>query len=382
MLAGYSVIANDSVQTLGTWIASNREKFKWTTLWAAAAGVLALTLTYGWYFEDDISFGRLNQFPYQQPQWYHAIAPLAIVLLTRKGIPVSTSFLVLSSFGKEEELLEMLYKSGRGYVYAAIVSYALWMVISQFVNEKEDVSKGSKKFWRTFQWLSTGFLWFTWLSHDVANIAVFLPRELEWYQLILVIVFFVIGLGFIFYKQGGAIQQIVLDKQSTKYVRSATLIDLVYACILLYFKEISDIPMSTTWVFVGLLCGRELALNTGVTKKGNLKNIFPIIAKDFIKLLVGLAVSVGIVFVIYGHTGQNTGGVSPKGGIEEVVGGEDAPAAEDAPVAEDDPAEEASTKETPAEEPAVEGEPMEDAAKPIQEDGEGTASDPSGQDID
>jgi hypothetical protein len=33
-LAAYSVIANDSVQTLGTWIASNNEKFKWTTLWA------------------------------------------------------------------------------------------------------------------------------------------------------------------------------------------------------------------------------------------------------------------------------------------------------------------------------------------------------------
>ena len=29
MLASYSVIANDSVQTLGTFIASNSEKFKW-----------------------------------------------------------------------------------------------------------------------------------------------------------------------------------------------------------------------------------------------------------------------------------------------------------------------------------------------------------------
>ena len=28
LLAAYSVIANDSVQTLGTWIASNNEKFK------------------------------------------------------------------------------------------------------------------------------------------------------------------------------------------------------------------------------------------------------------------------------------------------------------------------------------------------------------------
>ena len=29
LFAGYAVIANDSVQTLGTWIASNNEKFNW-----------------------------------------------------------------------------------------------------------------------------------------------------------------------------------------------------------------------------------------------------------------------------------------------------------------------------------------------------------------
>ena len=164
---------------------------------------------------------------------------------------------------------------------------------------KEDVSEGTKKFWRVFQWMSTGFLWYTWLSHDVANIAVFLPRALDVPQLLAVIVFFVTGLGYIFYRQGGAIQQIVLDKQSTKYVRSATLIDLVYAFLLLYFKQLNNIPMSTTWVFVGLLCGRELALNTGLTKKGNLKSVFPIVAKDFLKLIVGLLVSVAIVLAIH-----------------------------------------------------------------------------------
>ncbi|MDE0722854.1 MAG: hypothetical protein OSB28_06040, partial [Flavobacteriales bacterium] len=107
-----------------------------------------------------------------------------------------------------------------------------------------------------------------------------------------------------FYRQGGKIQQIVLDKQSTKYVRSATLIDLAYAFLLLYFKQMNNIPMSTTWVFVGLLCGRELALNTGLTKKGNIKMIFPIIAKDFLKLIVGLSVSVAIVFAIHKWTDQ------------------------------------------------------------------------------
>jgi len=317
ILAGYSVIANDSVQTLGTWIASNRDKFKWTTLWAAASSVLVVTLVYGFYMEGgDISFGRLDKIPYKQPEWYHALAPLALVLLTRRGIPVSTSFLVLSAFAPTPVLEDMLLKSVMGYGLAAVVAYVMWLVISRFVDEKEDVSKKTKKFWRVFQWLSTGFLWFTWLSHDVANIAVFLPRELTELQLIMIIAFFVAGLGWIFYKQGGAIQQIVLDKQSTKYVRSATLIDLVYAFLLLYFKQLNNIPMSTTWVFVGLLCGRELALNTGLTKKGNLKSIFPIVAKDFLKLIVGLLVSVSIVLAIHYGTDQDGDGTLETPPIE------------------------------------------------------------------
>ena len=299
-LAGYSVIANDSVQTLGTWMASNRERFKWYVLWGAASAVMATTLIYGWYaYDGDISYGRLAKIPFQEVQWYHALAPLALVALTKKGIPVSTSFLVLSAFASTFVLEKMLLKSVVGYGLAAIVAYALWFVVSNFFNEDKDIKEKNKVYWRVAQWFTTGFLWFTWLSHDVANIAVFLPRQISAMQLAMVITFFTIGLGWIFYQQGGKIQQIVLDKQNTKYVRSATLIDLVYAFLLLYFKQINNIPMSTTWVFVGLLCGRELALNTYLTKKGNLKQVFPIVAKDFLKLLVGLIVSVTIVILIH-----------------------------------------------------------------------------------
>lgn len=299
-LAGYSVIANDSVQTLGTWIASNRERFKWYVMWAAASAVMIGTLVYGWtVYDGDISFGRLTKIPFQEVQWYHALAPLALVALTKKGIPVSTSFLVLSAFASTFVLEKMLLKSVVGYGLAALVAYTLWFIISSFFNENKPIKESNKKYWRIGQWLTTGFLWFTWLSHDVANIAVFLPRQLSVIELIGVITFFTAGLGWIFYQQGGKIQQIVLDKQNTKYVRSATLIDLVYAFLLLYFKQINNIPMSTTWVFVGLLCGRELALNTYLTKKGNLKQVFPIVAKDFLKLLVGLIVSVAIVLLIH-----------------------------------------------------------------------------------
>ena len=82
LLAAYSVIANDSVQTLGTWIASN-QKFKWQYLCFAASSVLLITLWYGWAVNGgDISYGRLTKIPWQPIQWYHAMAPLVLVILT------------------------------------------------------------------------------------------------------------------------------------------------------------------------------------------------------------------------------------------------------------------------------------------------------------
>lgn len=300
ILAAYSVIGNDSVQTLGTFIASN-QKFKWQYLWAATSAVLVFTLGYGWYmYGGDISFGRLNKIPYQEIQWYHAMAPAVLLLLTRVGIPVSTSFLVLSVFASTFVLEKMLLKSMIGYGLAAIIAYSVWVVITKFIDEKNDpVKKEHETAWRVFQWLSTGFLWFTWLSHDMANIAVYLPRQLPIEMLGISMLVLIAFLGYIFWDRGGKIQNLVLDKTGTRYVRSATIIDLVYAIILLYFKQYNDIPMSTTWVFVGLLCGRELAIST-LNKNYKLKNVFPIIGKDFFKMMIGLAVSVAIVLLIHG----------------------------------------------------------------------------------
>lgn len=299
-LAGYSVIANDSVQTLGTWISSNRERFKWYTLWITSALILCGTLFYSWYTTGgDISFGRLEKIPYQEIQWYHALAPLALIFLTRKGIPVSTSFLVLSAFASSVVLGGMLMKSVVGYAVAAVAAYIIWFITSKFLDEGKDIKEKNKPYWRVAQWITTGFLWISWLSHDVANIAVFLPRELSLSGLLMILGFFTTILGIIFYTNGGKIQKILIDKQNTKYIRSATLIDLVYALVLWYFKEVNSLPMSTTWVFVGLLTGRELALTSCLSSKKKLKQVFPMLIKDFIKLLIGLLVSVGIVLGIH-----------------------------------------------------------------------------------
>ena len=283
-LAGWSVIANDSIQTLGTFIASKQKWFKWYTLAAAASSMMIIVIVYGWWaYDGDISFGRLTRIPYQEIQWYHAVAPGILLLLTKVGIPVSTTFLVLSAFASTVVLEKMLMKSVVGYGLAAVAAYICWIVISKFINEKfDEVTTGWKiAFWRNAVWVSSAYLWAAWLSHDVANIAVYLPRQLDITLLLIVVSYFTILLFYIFYIQGGAIQKVVLDKTGTRYARSATIINTIYAAVLYYFKELNDLPMSTTWVFVGLLCGRELAIST-MNKEYKFKYVFPLIGKDFV----------------------------------------------------------------------------------------------------
>ena len=298
LLAAYSVIANDSVQTLGTWIASNSERFKWYNLWISATGVLLCTLWFGWAVNDgDISYGRLAKIPFQEIQWYHAVAPLVLVALTKLGVPVSTTFLVLSAFASGVVFEKMLIKSALGYVVSAGAAYVVWLGVSRWLETKADIPPGQDRWWRIAQWSTTAWLWFTWLSHDMANIAVFLPRVVPLEMMLIISLIFIVGLCYMFWERGGKIQQIVLTKVNTKYVRSATLVDFIYALVLYIFKEINSIPMSTTWVFCGLLAGREVAIATALDKK-NIKKVFPMLTKDFFRIMIGLAISTIIVLAI------------------------------------------------------------------------------------
>ncbi|AWW00308.1 hypothetical protein [Arcticibacterium luteifluviistationis] len=297
LLASYSVIANDSIQTLGTWMSSNK-KTPWYYLAVFAAGGLILTVSYSWFVNNgDISYGRLEKIPFVQVEWYHGIAPVVLIFLTRKGVPVSTSFLILATFASTVVLESMLLKSIVGYALSAVSAYIFWILISKVLDEKASIRGRNKELWLKLQWVSTGFLWWSWLTHDVANISVFLPRQISGLQLILILVFFTAVIFFIFREGGGKIQNIVRTKTNTKYVRSATIIDFVYAIILFFFKEVNSIPMSTTWVFIGLLSGREMAITT-LSKHRKMKKLFPIISSDFGKLVIGMTISVVIALCV------------------------------------------------------------------------------------
>ena len=71
----------------------------------------------------------------------------------------------------------------------------------------------------------------------------------------------------------------------------------IYACLLYYLKVISTIPISTTWVFIGLLGGRELAINLR-KHKGDYIRALKLIGKDTLFAAIGLIVSLIIALSI------------------------------------------------------------------------------------
>lgn len=315
ILAAYSVVGNDVIQTLGTFLASN-EKRPWYVLWAFAASIMTATLVYGWVQNGgDVSFGRLigdvedgyslTNPKYIEPQnipsfgWPYILPPLVLMIITRFGIPVSTSFLILTFFSPKN-LYDMVVKSMSGYLVAFVAAIILYIFITKSLEKRfanTEMNDQQRKWWTVAQWFSTGFLWTQWLAQDFANIYVYLPRAVDGTTLAISLGILLTMLAYIFYSKGGAIQAIVKAKTNTADIRSATFIDLTFAVILYFFKELNNIPMSTTWVFLGLLAGREIALRYNLEKRVP-KETMGDLGRDLAKVFFGLAVSIALVFLI------------------------------------------------------------------------------------
>ena len=87
LLAGYAVVANDAIQTLGTFLSSNAHR-PWWLLWLFVGGVLVAVMLYGYVTRDgDLSYGRLTRIPETGVfAGWMVIPPLVIPGLSRFGI--------------------------------------------------------------------------------------------------------------------------------------------------------------------------------------------------------------------------------------------------------------------------------------------------------
>lgn len=293
-IATYSVMANDApAQVLGTLIASHPDK-KWR-LWVGASIILIAALITSYIsYDGDISFGRLEKIPQvDELSWIYLIPPLGLLVLTRFGAPISTSFIMLSMFTASVVLEKIMMKSLFGYGMAFVIATMIWMAMGR-INWKQ--GPANMRFWRPLQYVSTGTLWWFWLSHDIANVAVFLPRQLDIIEFSVISVTLVAALGLIFRESGGKVHKFIFrDEGNDMDIRVATLIDAIYAILLFVFKEWNNLPMSTTWVFVGLMAGREIGRAVG---RQPLKPALKIVATRFIVLIFGASVSLGLVMLV------------------------------------------------------------------------------------
>ncbi len=298
-IASYSIVANDALQTLGTFLSSNARR-PWWALWLFAVGILYAVLIYGWLTHGgDTSFGRLDKIPLPQPfTWIYLVPPIVLLLLTKKGIPVSTTFLVLTIFAPQN-LGSMMTKSILGYAVAFGFSIALYFALARTIEKRflDTADQPPPRHWTVLQWVSTGFLWSQWLIQDLANIFVYVPRKMSLGWLVFALVVMGALHAHTFYSAGGEIQKVVTSKTNTQDIRSATIIDFSYALVLLLFKEWSKIPMSTTWVFLGLLAGREIAMTARLHARP-MKETLQMIGKDGLKVTGGLAVSVVLALTL------------------------------------------------------------------------------------
>lgn len=302
--AAYAAVANDSIQSLGTFIESNRHR-KWWVLWLFVGGIFLATVTFSFvWFDGDVTYQRLaanaeGEFKYPHPEsfsYFQIVAPLVLLIMTRLRMPVSTTFLLLSVFSSDTSgISSIVSKSVSGYGIAFLVSFVVWYGAYRLI-QRYFQSRQTHPAWSIVQWTVSGSLWSVWLMQDGANVAVFLPRSLDNTQFLIFALTIFLGLGLLFYLRGDKIQKVVSEKVRISDVRAATLVDFTYVLLLIYKLFISTVPMSTTWVFLGVIGGREIAINLARQKRGKSHKLkaMRVITRDFSFAMIGLLVSVAM----------------------------------------------------------------------------------------
>ncbi len=238
-------------------------------MWIFIGTIFLAVVTFSWiYFDGDVTYQRLlnadgtTKYPHPENfSFFQIIAPLVLLILTRLRMPVSTTFLILSVFSADTSgITSVVFKSWTGYVMAFVLSFLVWY-LSYNTIKKYFKSRKFNQSWNVVQWIVSGTLWGVWVMQDGANIAVFLPRQLDFTQFVIFAVTIFAGLGLLFYLRGDKIQEVVSEKARISDVRAATLVDATYVILLIYKLFISTVPMSTTWVFLGVIGGREIAVS-------------------------------------------------------------------------------------------------------------------------
>ena len=178
LLSMYSCVANDIIQTLGTFLSANK-KTPFIYLWIFSAAIMIITIVTGWALNNgDMSFGLLNSIPFNpNMSWIYLLPPIALWVLTKYGVPVASTFLILSVFSisNMDVFVSILVKSILGYVIAFFAAIIIYNILARpleryfYYTQKRSGNNKISKWWMAAKWFSTAFIWSQWLMQILQN---------------------------------------------------------------------------------------------------------------------------------------------------------------------------------------------------------------------
>jgi hypothetical protein len=302
IIVAFAIIGNDSPQLIGTYLAS-KENEKWYKTFFFVGSIFFIALCWAWYFQGgELHFKILNNIPYREINSFYLAAPAVLLLLTHFGIPTSSTFLILSIFMKGGDVFAMLTKTVTSYFFSCVFSgYAHYIALRKYGKYLlSPFEKQKERMWNALQTLSTVALVANWLFFSMSNVVAFLPRKFSGYDFVFFLIMLLSILGLILSNKNNRMQRIVSSKKNAGNVRINTIINVVFALILFFFKTVNNISIATTFVFLGVLAGKDIALllNERDAEKKNYRRTLSNILKDINKCILGVGISLIFFSVI------------------------------------------------------------------------------------
>lgn len=296
-LSVFSVIENSSFQIFGTFLTSNKNKSVFQ-IFIFIFAIFFVTLLFEWTTNGGrLDFDRLVNINYSENIDFRSVlAPLLLFFLTYKKIPVSTTFILLSGFATKHTVDSMLTKTATSYLVSFVFGYYIWYKLDKLLNGKiSDFDNDKIKKWENIQIISNIGLIIFWIMSNNSNLVVSLPRTFNILYFLIYILFCAISVFYVVFSRGGKIQSIIDAKNGLDNPKTNSILNIAFSLIIFMFQYINTTPVATTWSFVGLLSGRELALSM---KSNGVKRITLIkILRDLSVLIYGLLIT--FIYVLF-----------------------------------------------------------------------------------
>lgn len=297
----YTLIANNYIQSIGTFLINNKNKFKSNLIFITLS--FTITTLISWIiFDGNIDYNLLSNIEYKKNLGIVIIfIPMLLNIFTKYGIPVSATFLVIPLFSDNNTLNTMLTKTVTSYFLAFIVSFFIWNFIKKHFSQIMKMDNKENTFWNITEYITTSLVWIAWNMLNICVFVVFVDRKFNFFELVAVNIIVLVVLYIILKGDNTKIEEIINEKNETENKKSIAIFNLLFALILIFIEFFSNVPLTTTWVFLGLLAGKELSesfTNNNIFSNTKIKKSLIKIIKDLHKAMVGIIFSLLFVKII------------------------------------------------------------------------------------